>query len=118
MFYRATFAVMVALAIWVAFVTIRIERMNTEAGDYLPRDHEGPWRLSSQATPRDQLYLWVASVGCAQYLFAPLVIGLAVFHSSRRFSAKRRYLAACCGVVGLLVLGLVFYREYLPSFGD
>jgi len=68
MFFRITFAVMVALAIWVGFVSVRIERMNAEAGYYLPRhDDDGTWRLSSLATPRDQLFRQVASIGCDQY---------------------------------------------------
>jgi len=116
--YRITFAVMVALTVWVVFVAVRIERLNAEAGFYLPRQDEGgKWRISRENEPRNQLRGLVGNVGLLQYLFAPLLVGLAAFHSARRDSAMRRCLAVSSGILGLVALSFALYRAYLPSLG-
>jgi hypothetical protein len=115
---RLTFLLLVGLTVWVVVSAVRIERLNAEAGYYLPRhDDDGKWRISRESTPRDQLRGLVSSIGLLQYLFAPLVAGLAAFHLSRREPAARRLLAACSGVVGIAALGLAFYRGYFSSLG-
>src|SRR5215471_9422132 len=46
--HRITFAVMMSLAVWVGFTSFRIERLNAEAGFYLPRRDggaDGTWRV-------------------------------------------------------------------------
>src|SRR5437867_350241 len=100
MIYRITFALMIGLAVWVALSCVRVERLNAQAGFYLPRRDggaDGQWRISRQNTPRDQLRGLIMSAGLLQYLFAPIVVGLAAFHLSRRGSAQRRWLAASAG---------------------
>jgi len=116
--YRITFAVMVVLALWVLFAAVRIERLNAEAGYYLPRhDEDGKWRVSRESTSRDQLRGLITSVGLFQYVFAPLVVGLAAFHLGRRDSAMRRWLATFSGIIGLVALSFAFYRGYFSSLG-
>ena len=118
MIIRITFLVLVVLTVWVAVSAVRIERLNAEAGYYLPRhDEDGKWRVSRDDTPRDQLRGLIIRVGLFQYLLAPLVVGLAAFHVARRDSATRRSLAACSGVVGLVALSMAFYRGYFSSLG-
>ena len=118
MIIRITFLVLLTLTVWVAVSAVRIERLNAEAGYYLPRhDEEGKWRVSREGTPHDQLRGLVTNVGLPQYVFAPLVVGLSAFYLSDRESATRRLLSACSGVVGLAALSLAFYRGYWSSLG-
>jgi hypothetical protein len=113
-----TFLVLLLVTVWVAVSAVRIERLNADAGVYLPRhDDDGEWRVSRDGTPRDQLRRLVSSIGLLQYLFAPLVVGLSALHLVRRESGKRRIVVACSGVVGLAALILAFYRGYFSSLG-
>ena len=118
MISRLTFLVLLAVTVWVGVSAVRIERLNAEAGSYLPRhDDDGKWRGSSDDTPRDQLRELIGGIGLLQYLFAPLLVGLSVFHLARRESATRRVIAMCGGAVGLAALALAFYRGYFSSLG-
>jgi hypothetical protein len=120
MIHRITLAVMVGLALWVALTAVRIELLNARADFYLPRRDDGAdgqWRVSLQNMPRDQLRGLIMSAGLLQYLFASLVVGLAIFHISRRESGRRRWLAFCSGVVALTALSLALYRGYYTSLG-
>jgi hypothetical protein len=118
-FQRVTLAFMVGAALWVTSVAIRIEVQNAAAGYYLPRrDGEaGKWRMSRESTPRDQLRGLVSTVGLSQYFFAPLLMALAAIHATGHNAPWRRWLALSSGVVGVIALGLAFYRGYFSSLG-
>ena len=119
MIHHFTFAVMVALSVWVASVAVRIEIQNAAAGYYLPRrdGESGKWRISRESTPRDRLRGLVSTIGVNQYLLVPLVLVLAVVHVVRRSTSLRRCLAGICGVVGLVACGFALYRGYFSSLG-
>ncbi len=119
MLTRFTFAVLIILTTWVAVSAIRIERLNAEAGHYLPRhDQDGKWRISRENTPRDQLRGLIHSVGLWQYLAAPGVVGLAaILYVTRQRSPVIASVAVVCGMVGGAALVLAFYRGYFPSLG-
>jgi hypothetical protein len=119
MLARFTLAVLVLLTLRVALSVIRIERLNAEAGHYLPRhDEDGKWRISRENIPCDQLRGLIQSVGLWQYLAAPGVIGLAaILYMRRRKSPVSACVAVVCGLIGGIALLLVFYRGYFTSLG-
>ena len=118
-FHRFTLAFMVALALWVASVAVRIETQNAAAGYYLPRRDEEPgkWRMSRENTPRDQLRGLVSTIGPLQYLLAPLLMALAPIYLTGRSTLSRRWLGVSSGVVGIVALSLALYRGYFSSLG-
>lgn len=118
MIRHITFLVLLVVTGWVGLCAVRIEKLNSDAGFYLPRhDDVGKWRISREGTPRDELRELVSGIGLLQYLLAPLVVGLSSYHFSRRDSAARRLLASCCGVIGIVSMALAFYRGYFSSLG-
>jgi hypothetical protein len=111
---------MMLLTLWVAGVAIQIERVNAEAGYYLPGRHGdniGKWRLSRDGLPRDRLRGLVSGSGLLQYPLGLAVIGLAFSHFVPPASRERRWAAVCCGIVGMIAIGLGFYRQYFASLG-
>ncbi|HEV2693097.1 MAG TPA: hypothetical protein VG347_09410 [Verrucomicrobiae bacterium] len=116
MLARLTFFVLLMLNAWTALSVIRIERLNAEAGLYLPRHiHDGKWRISPDNTPCDRLRELVNGIGLFQYLLAPLVIGLSAFVFVRKGPHTHHIVAIFTMAIGLAALGLAFYRDYLSS---
>ena len=116
---------MFLLTAFVVQTAVRVEVLNYQAGNYLPRADrnadgtfaDGKWRLSTENTPRDQLRGLVGTWGLLQYVLAPLLLMIAViiFLKSRRSWLT---MAATLGVVvASLAISLAFYREYFPSLG-
>ena len=122
MIMRLYLLVLVALTAWVAVTAIRIERLNAEAEFYLPRQdsYDGKWRVFHRHTvriPRDELRGLVQGIGLLQYLLAPLLIGMSVIPLVMRTSATHRFWAMSSLIVGVVALGLAFYRGYFTSLG-
>lgn len=99
-------------------VAIRIETENAAAGYYLPRhDEPGKWRASRENRPHGRLRTLVSTVGLCQYLFAPLLMGLAAFQIARRGARWQRWLGIGSAALALLALSLALYRGYFSSLG-
>lgn len=116
---------MILLTAFVLHSAARIEILNMQAGNYLPRADrnaegeltDGKWRISEENTARDQLRAAVQTFGLLQYVLAPLlmVFALAMFLKTPRSWTK---LAATFGVVvAAIAISLMLYREYYPSLG-
>lgn len=125
----------IGLALWMAFVAVRIEIQNAKADYYLPRhgpEADAAWRISSQKIFQDngmklprayeenfKLYNLVSNWGLLQYLLAVPLILLALVNVVKRGTGRRlQWLAALCGAIGLVALGLAVYRGYFTSFRD
>jgi hypothetical protein len=118
---RVAYMALAVLTLWVAYTCVSIELQNARAGYYLPRRDggaDGAWRLSPNNTPRDQLHGLIQTIGLLQYLLAPLLVCAATYILSRRSPATFRWIAVLGIAVGLVALGLAFYRGYLHSLGD
>lgn len=115
--HRVIIISLVACVVWVGAVAACIEVQNAAAGFYLPRKGEdvGKWRVSRDGSPRDSLRGLVSILGPVQYILASflLILGLGYARFGNTRSARR--LAAASALVGLLALGLAFYRGYLSS---
>ena len=116
---------MILLAAFVIQTAARIEVLNTQAGNYLPRKDRNPdgtfadgkWRASLENTPRDQLRSVVQTVGQLQYLLAPLLLILAVAVSLRSRKSWEKVAGAACGFVAVIAVLLMLYRGYYQSLG-
>jgi hypothetical protein len=117
--------VIILLTALVLQTAARIEVLNMQAGDYLPRSDRNPdgsfsdgkWRVSQENTPRDQLRGLVQTFGLAQYFLAPLllILGIAAFLKSNGSWAKT---TAAAGVfVAAMAISLMLYRQYFQSLG-
>ena len=119
-------SIILLLAAFVVYTSLRIEYLNVRAGSYLPRHDrkadgsfsDGKWRVSSEYTPRDQLRKMVATFGLMQYLIAPLLLMLSVLTVVRTKSGWVRLFGSCCCVIALSALTLMYYRGYYTSLGD
>jgi len=135
MFSKFTMPLVVALALWVAYVAVHIEIQNAKADYYLPRhgiEADVTWRVSSRKifehvgmewTPayeeNSKLYNLVSTQGLLQYLLAPPLFLLALVCVAKRGTGRPvRWLAVVCGVIGIAALGLAVYRGYFTSFRD
>lgn len=117
---RILLIAMLSLACWVCMSAIRIERVNAQAGFYLPRQDngdDGKWRVSPDSTPRDRLRELVMSIGLLQYVFAPILLSSGYYFLFHRSSKMRVFLGAFCGIVGVSALILAVYRGYYSSLG-
>jgi hypothetical protein len=125
MLSRVAVFALVLLAAFVIQTAVRIEALNIQAGNYLPRKDRNPdgtladgkWRAGLENTPRDQLRGLVKTVGQWQYLLAPLLLILAValFLTSRELWTK--FAGAVCGFVAVVAVTLMLFREYYQSLG-
>ena len=113
------------LTAFVVHSAARIEVLNIQAGNYLPRRNrdldgnltDGKWRISPENSARDQLREAVQTFGLMQYVLAPvlLIFSLAVFFKTRR---SRASVAATFSVfVAAIVIWLMLYRGYYESLG-
>jgi hypothetical protein len=122
MIRRLSFTAMIALTFWLAIVAASIKAQNAATGYYLPRRGSGAdreWRTSMRGDePRDRLYKLVAPAGLLQYVLAPLVVGLAIFHfATSSGHPGRRGISCVAGAVAVVALGLALYRGYYWSLG-
>lgn len=116
---------MILLAAFVLQTAVRIEVLNNRAGNYLPRKDRNPdgtladgrWRVSSENNPRDQLRGLVETSGLLQYVFAPLllILALAVILRSRRSWTK--LVGSLSTLVAIIAISLMLYRQYYQSLG-
>ena len=116
---------MIVLAAVVIQTAVRIEVLNIQAGNYLPRKDRNPdgtftdgkWRASLENTLKDQLRSFVQTWGLRQYLLAPLLLILSVLVSvtSRRLWPK--VAGALSVLVAVIAISLLLYREYYQSLG-
>ena len=119
-------SIILLLAAFVLYTSLRIEYLNVRAGSYLPRHDrnadgsfsDGKWRISSECAPRDQLRAIVATFGLMQYLLAPLLLTLAVLTVVRTRSGWVRLVGSCCSLIALFALTLMYYRGYYTSLGN
>jgi hypothetical protein len=126
MWSRVAVLVMILLAAFVIQTAARIEVLNSQAGNYLPRQDRNPdgtfadgkWRASLENTPRDQLRGVVQTLGLLQYLLAPLLLILAVAVSLRSRELRTKRAGAVCAVVALIAVSLMLYRGYYQSLGE
>lgn len=103
----------------------RIEVLNMQAGNYLPRRDRAPdgtladgkWRISPENNARDQLRAAVQTLGIVQYVLAPLalIFSLAVFFKTRRSWAS--VVATFSAASAVVAIWLMFYRDYYGSLG-
>ena len=107
-----------AVTFWLLVTAVHIERLNTAAGSYLPRnDNDGKWRVSSQHTARDHLRGLVGTVGLGQYVLAPGAIILGVGLALRSQEGAVRSLVMGCCAIAFGCFGLAWYRGYWSSLG-
>ena len=114
---RIPVLVIVLLAAFVISTTARIEVLNYQAGNYLPRSDRNPdgtladgkWRASLDNTPRDQLRSAVQTFGLLQYVLAPLLLVLATLVS---LQSKKSW-AKVVGATSVLVA--VFAAHAVPG---
>jgi hypothetical protein len=117
--------IMILLTALVLQTVARIEVLNMQASDYLPRSDRNPdgsfsdgkWRISQENTPRDQLRGLVQTFGLAQYFLAPLLMmfGIAAFLKSNGSWSKAA--AVACVFVAAMAISLMLYRQYYQSLG-
>jgi hypothetical protein len=116
---------MFLLTALVVQTAVRVEVLNFQADNYLPRSDRNPdgtladgkWRVSGENSPRDQLRALVETFGLLQYLLSPLLLILAilVLLQSRRSWVKAG--ATISLVLSSIAMTLMFYREYFQSLG-
>jgi hypothetical protein len=116
---------MFLLTALVVQTAVRVEVLNFQAGNYLPRSDRNPdgtladgkWRVSPENSPRDQLRGLVATFGLMQYLLSPLLLIFAIvlLFKSRRFWDKAGAIFSM--VLSTIAMSLMFYREYYQSLG-
>ena len=122
---RVLIILLMLLTAFVVHSAARIEVLNFQAGNYLPRRDrdlegnltDGKWRISPENSPRDQLREAVQTFGLMQYVLAPvlLIFSLAVFFKTRR---SRASVAATFSVfVAAIAISLMLYRRYYESLG-
>ena len=116
---------MIVLAAVVIQTAVRIEVLNVQAGNYLPRKDRNPdgtftdgkWRASLESIPRDQLRSLVQTWGLMQYLLAPLLLILSVLGSVTSRRLWPRAVGALSAFVAVIAISLLLYREYYQSLG-
>jgi hypothetical protein len=116
---------MILLAAFVIQTAARIEVLNSQAGNYLPRQDRNPdgtfadgkWRASLESTPRDQLRGVVQTLGRLQYLLAPGLLILAVAVSLRSRVSWTKVAGAVSVFVAVIAAWLMLYRGYYQSLG-
>lgn len=122
---RVLIILLMLLTAVVLHSAVRIEMLNMQAGNYLPRRDRNPdgtltdgtWRLSEENSARDQLRTAVQTFGLMQYVFAPLLLffSLAVFFKTRGLWVG---VAATLSVSSAVVaISLMLYRDYYGSLG-
>ena len=118
-------SVILLLAAFVLYTSLRIEYLNIRAGSYLPRQNrktdgtfsDGKWRISSEHNARDRLRETVGTFGLAQYLLVPLLLALSIFTFFKTRSRWVRMVATGCCVIALFALTMLYYRGYYSSLG-
>jgi hypothetical protein len=119
------FIIMILLAVFVLQTAVRIEVLNNRAGNYLPRSDRNPdgtladgeWRASSENNPRDQLRGLVQTSGLLQYVFAPLLLILALAVTLRSRRSWTKLVGALSTLVAIIAISLMLYRQYYQSLG-
>ena len=121
---RVLITLLMILTAFVLHSAVRIEILNIQAGNYLPRRDRNPdgslsdgkWRLSQENTARDRLRAAVQTFGLIQYVFAPLLLifSLAVFFKAGGWS---RVAAAFSVFSAVVAISLMLYRDYYGSLG-
>ena len=118
----------ILLMVLTAFVlhsAARIEALNMQAGNYLPRRDRNPdgtltdgkWRTSQENTARDQLRDAVQTLGLMQYALAPLLL---IFSLCAFFKTRKSWIrmATTFSVFAAAVaISLMLYRDYYGSLG-
>jgi len=113
------------LSSFVLHTAVKIEILNAQAGNYLPRHDrqpdgtfaDGKWRASLENTPRDQLRKAVQTYGIVQYVIAPLLFAVAAFVALKSKVRWAKVAGATSVFVAVVALWLMFYREYWSSLG-
>lgn len=122
---RIPVLILILLAAFVIQTTARIEVLNYQAGNYLPRNDrnldgtfaDGKWRVSLDNTPRDQLRSAVQTFGLLQYVLAPLLLVLAIVVSWQSKKSWAKVAGATSLLVAVIAVWLMLYREYYHSLG-
>jgi hypothetical protein len=117
--------VMFLLTVFVVQTAVRVEVLNIQAGDYLPRKDRNPdgtladgkWRVSLENTPRDRLRGLVETFGLLQYVLAPLLLGVAIVVLLKSSRSWVKVGATLSLVLSVIAMSLMFYREYYQSLG-
>jgi hypothetical protein len=118
-------SVILLLAAFVLYTSLRIEYLNAQAGSYLPRQDrnidgtfsDGKWRISSEDNTRDRLRETVVTFGMAQYLLVPLLLALSVLTFFKSGFRWVRIVATACCLIALFALTMLYYRGYYSSLG-
>ena len=122
---RVAVVVMYLLMAFVVQTAVRVEVLNFQAGNYLPRADrnsdgtlaDGKWRLSLENSPRDQLHRLVATFGLLQYFLAPLLLIFAIVVLLKSSRSWARIGATFSLVAATIAISLMLYREYYQSLG-
>jgi len=117
--------VLILLTTIVLYTAVRIEVLNIQAGNYLPRKDRNPdgtladgkWRVSPENTPRDRLRDVVQTAGLRQYFLAPLLLILSIVMSLKSIRSWARAAGMLSGSVAAIAITLMLYREYYQSLG-
>src|ERR1700754_4491086 len=117
--------VLILLTTIVLYTAVRIEVLNIQAGNSLPRKDRNPdgtladgkWRVSPENTPRDRLRDVVQTAGLRQYFLAPLLLILSIVMSLKSIRSWARAAGMLSGSVAAIAITLMLYREYYQSLG-
>src|SRR5258705_13210453 len=113
------FVIMLLLTAIVVQTAARVEVLNFQAGNYLPRTDRNPdgtladgkWRQSLENNSRDQLRDLVATFGLLQYLLSPLLLIFAIVVLLKSNRSWSRICATLSLVVSTIAMSLMLYRE-------
>ena len=116
---------MFLLTALVVQTAVRVEVLNFQAGNYLPRTDRNPdgtladgkWRVSLENSPRDQLRGLVATSGLLQYLLSPLLLVFAIVVLLKSSRSWVKVGATLSLVLSVIAMSFMFYREYYQSLG-
>jgi hypothetical protein len=122
---RIPVVVMFLLTAFVVQTAVRVEVLNFQAGNYLPRTDRNPdgtladgkWRESLENNPRDQLRDLVATFGLLQYLLAPLLLIFAIVVLLKSSRSWAKICVTLSLVVSTIAISRMLYREYYQSLG-
>src|SRR5262245_29291577 len=117
--YRIWVALATVVAIIVLQSAIRIEILNAQAENYLPRKvlDDGKWRMSPNNSPRDRLRVIVESYGLLQYLLAPFLFVISILMWPRHLPSFVRAIVIIYAIIAVCAMLLMFYRGYFSSLG-
>ncbi len=122
---KILFLLLIFFALIVIQTTIRIEILNSAAGNYLPRKDklpdgnfaDGKWRISQEANVRNDLRNVVETFGFLQYFLAPILLTSSILFFLKSSDLRLIIINLLFFLVACVAIYLMLYREYFQSLG-